>query len=466
MTVPLVHDLFAVDLADLRARFETRGVRTESHRAAHVDHGLLLVHEVDHRVRRLRVELGRVRTDETADIPRERDDRALQPEAQPEVRDVVLARERGGGDLAFDAAHAEAAGHDDAVEAGERALREEALGVVGRDPLDHDLGARRVATVLQRFDDREVRVGQVDVLAHQADVHFLVRGPHALDERTPFREIRLVLVEVQHPAEVGVEAFVVQHERDLVEDLRVDRGDDALGGDVAELRDLLLEPGRDRPVTAAHDRVGLDAPAAQLGDGVLGRLGLLLARRTDVRHERDVHVEDVLPPDLVAELPDRFQERQDLDVADRAADLGDHDVDVVGGERVDARLDLVGDVRDDLHRLTQVLAAAFLREHRLVDRTRGRVRLARERDVDEALVVAEVQVGLALVVGDEHFPVLERVHGAGVDVDVRVELLHRDPQPATLEQSPERRGREALPQTGRNTTGHEDVLGHLADLQT
>ena len=328
-------------------------------------------------MRRLRVELGRVRTDEPADIARERDDRALQPEAQPEIRDVVLARERGGGDLALDAAHAEAAGHDDAVEAGERALGEEAFGVVGRDPLDHDLGAGRVATVLQRFDDREVRVGQVDVLADEADVHFLVGGTHALDERAPLREVGLVLVEVQHPAEVGVEAFVVQHERDLVEDLRVDRGDDALGGDVAELRDLLLEPGRDRPVAAAHDRVGLDAPAAQLGDGVLGRLGLLLPRRTDVRHERDVHVEDVLPPDLVAELPDRFQERQDLDVADRAADLGDHDVDVVGGERVDARLDLVGDVRDDLHRLTQVLAAAFLRQHRLVDRSRGRVRLAR-----------------------------------------------------------------------------------------
>ena len=51
-----------------------------------------------------------------------------------------------------------------------------------------------------------------------------------------------------------------------------------------------------------------------------------------------------------------------------------------------------------------------------------------ERDVDEALVVAEVEVGLALVVGDEHLTVLERVHRPGVDVDVRVELLHRDPQ--------------------------------------
>ena len=32
-------------------------------------------------------------------------------------------------------------------------------------------------------------------------------------------------------------------------------------------------------------------------------------------------------PDFLAELADRFEERQRLDVADRAADLDDHDVD-------------------------------------------------------------------------------------------------------------------------------------------
>ena len=137
--------------------------------------------------------------------------------------------------------------------------------------------------------------------------------------------------------------------------------DDALFGHVAELGDLLLEPRGDRPVGAADDRVGLDAAAAQLGDRVLGRLGLLLARRADERHERDVHVEHVVAADVLAELPDRLEERQDLDVADGAADLGDHDVDVVvGGEREDAVLDLVGDVRDHLHGLAEVRARRSL----------------------------------------------------------------------------------------------------------
>ena len=42
----------------------------------------------------------------------------------------------------------------------------------------------------------------------------------------------------------------------------------------------------------------------------------------------------------------------------------------------------------------------------------------------------DVEVGLGAVVGDEDLAVLERVHRPGVDVEVGVELLHRDPQPA------------------------------------
>src|SRR5918996_1573807 len=72
------------------------------------------------------------------------------------------------------------------------------------------------------------------------------------------------------------------------------------------------------------------------------------------------------------------EERQRLDVADRAADLGDDDVDVVGlGDQADAVLDLVGDVRDDLHGAAEVVAAALLADDRVVDRARGHVRRAR-----------------------------------------------------------------------------------------
>ena len=148
-------------------------------------------------------------------------------------------------------------------------------------------------------------------------------------------------------------------------------------------------------------------------------------------------ITDVVAADVVAELPDRFQVGDDLDVTDGAADLGDDDVDIVGREPFHTRLDLVGDVRDHLHRFAQEVAAPLFLDHRRVDLAGRRVRGAQQRLVDEALVVTEVEVGLAAVVGDEHLAVLEGVQRPRVEVDVRVELAHRHPQTPGLQKSTE-----------------------------
>ena len=256
----------------------------------------------------------------------------------------------------------------------------------------------------------------------------------------------------------------MQGERQLVDVAGVGGVHDRPFLDVAQVRDLALQVVAQRLVAAADDDVGLDAAAAQLGDRVLRRLGLLFPRGADERHERDVHVADVVAPGVLAKLPDGLEEREDLDVTDGAADLGDDHVDVVGDEAADAPLDLVGDVRDDLHRAAEVVTASLGGEHRLVDRSGRGVRRARERFVDEPLVVAEVEIRLTAVVGDEHLAVLERVHRPRVDVDVRVELLHRHPQTTALEQPAEGGGGEALPQGTGHPTGHEDVLRHANSL--
>ena len=188
------------------------------------------------------------------------------------------------------------------------------------------------------------------------------------------------------------------------------------------------------------------------------RLGLELARGGDVGHEREVDVAGVVAADVAAHLADRLEERQRLDVADRAADLDDQHVDALG-RGLDRGLDLVGDVRDHLHRAAEVVAAALLREHRVVDAARGDVVALAHARVAEALVVAEVEIGLGAVVGDVHLAVLERVHRARVDVQVRVELEEGDAQAARLEQRAERRRREALAERREHAARHEDELG-------
>ena len=65
--------------------------------------------------------------------------------------------------------------------------------------------------------------------------------------------------------------------------------------------------------------------------------------------------------------------------------------------------------------------------------------------VDEALVVAEVEVGLGAVVGDEDLAVLVRRHRAGIDVEIGVELLDGDGDAAGFEDAAESRVVMPLP---------------------
>ncbi|MPM92617.1 hypothetical protein SDC9_139752 [bioreactor metagenome] len=122
----------------------------------------------------------------------------------------------------------------------------------------------------------------------------------------------------------------------------------------------------------------------------------------------------------------------------------DDDVDLVAAHPQHLVLDLIGDVRDHLDGVAEVLTAALLGDHRGIDLAGGDVRVGIEVAVEEALVVADVEVGLGAVLGDEDLTVLERVHRAGIHVDVRIQLLHRDAESAGDQKAAETRGGQSL----------------------
>ena len=232
----------------------------------------------------------------------------------------------------------------------------------------------------------------------------------------------------------------LRHRIDVVDVARLDDGGFA---HIAEQRELLALFLRDRPVGAAEQDVGLDADREQFLDGMLRRLGLQFARARDVRHQREVDVDRVVARQFVAELADRLEERQALDVADRAADLHQHEVAVLVAV-ADEVLDGVGDVRDHLDGGAEIVAAPLLGENVLIDAAGGDVVALARRVAGEALVVAEVEVGLGAVVGDEHLAVLVGRHRARIDVEIGVELAQTDLVAARLQQRAERRGSETL----------------------
>ena len=185
-------------------------------------------------------------------------------------------------------------------------------------------------------------------------------------------------------------------------------------------------------------------PRSSLTECCVG-LVLISPGSADDRHQRQMHVDAVAAAELDAQLADRLEKRQRLDVAHRAADLHHAHIRAPGAE-LHAALDLVGDVRDDLHGGAEIVAAALLRDDALVDAPGGEIAVAAGRRAHEALVVPEIKIRLGAVLGDEHLAVLKRAHGARVDVDIRIELDHRDLEAARLENGAERGGGDPLAQ--------------------
>ena len=149
-----------------------------------------------------------------------------------------------------------------------------------------------------------------------------------------------------------------------------------------------------------------------------------------------MNVDRVFARQFVLELADRLEERQAFDVADGAADLDQHEIIfVVAGE--DEFLDRVGDVRNHLNGRAEIIAAAFLGDDVLVDAPGGDVVGLGGRPPGEALVMAEIEIGLGAVIGHEHFAVLIRRHRSGIEVEIGIEFAETDLVPAGLQQGTE-----------------------------
>src|SRR5580698_7713630 len=172
-----------------------------------------------------------------------------------------------------------------------------------------------------------------------------------------------------------------------------------------------------------------------------------------------MHIQHLVAPEFDAHLANGLEKRQRFDVADRAADL--HHANVgISRPHADAVLDFIRDVRNDLNRCAQVIAAPLFRNHALVDSAGRKIAVAPGRGAHEALVMAKIQIGLSAVRGDEYLAVLKRAHGAGIDVDIRIQLDHAYFEAAGLENGAQRCRGNAFTERGNHAAGDKNESIH------
>ena len=189
---------------------------------------------------------------------------------------------------------------------------------------------------------------------------------------------------------------------------------------------------------AQNQNIGLYTDFLQHFHRMLGWLCLQLFCRADIRHISQVYAQCVTAH-FPSELAHGLKIGCRLYVAHGSAYLGYYIVKVAGiAEQLHITLYLVGYMGYYLYRLAQIVATAFLVYNTLVYTAGSDVICPRGLHVGKPFVMPQVEIGLMAVYRNVTFPVLIRVKSAGVNVQVRVELLYGHTVAASLEQARQR----------------------------
>src|SRR5262245_8699962 len=133
---------------------------------------------------------------------------------------------------------------------------------------------------------------------------------------------------------------------------------------------------------------------------MLRGLCLEFTRTWDERHQGQMDIDYVIARQVVAELADRLEIRQALNVANGPANLAEDEIKAIIA-LTDEILDGIGDMGNDLDRCAEVIAPPFARQNILVDATGRGVVVARGWAGGETVIVDECVGGWVGVVVDD-----------------------------------------------------------------
>ena len=271
------------------------------------------------------------------------------------------------------------------------------------DPFHIDLDAVGHATVGQRLLDGFIGILKLHIFADDGDIHLAIGVMNAVGNVLPDAKVRLGrggdVESVQHRL---IQPLFMIGQRRLVDRVQVIGGDHGIGAHIAKQADLGAFLVGNRMFRTTNQHVGRDPDTAQFLDAVLGGFCFQFTRGGQIGQQRQMHENALATRFVLGKLADRLEKGQGLDIADGAADFTEHEINLVLAD-ADEFLDLVGDMRDHLNGLAQIVPTPFFFQHGGIDAPRRNgIRVARS-NAGKTLVVTKVQIGFRTIVRHEYF---------------------------------------------------------------
>ena len=251
----------AVDFGGEAVGFQFHFLRAQPHGAAQIGifvarfHAavfrLPFVNQGDHGVRRFQIEFGGIGAFQPGHVARVFNQRNLHAQANAQIGNAVFAGKLRRLDFAFHAARTETAGHQHRIKFFQAACTV-FFNVFAVDIGNLHIGLRVNARVFQRFGERFVRLGQIDIFAHHRNSGNVFGILNRVDDFFPLSQVGLLHVQLQLLADNRVDALVVQHFGAFVNAVHIVAAHDGALFHVAEQGDFAAFVFRQDAVHAAN----------------------------------------------------------------------------------------------------------------------------------------------------------------------------------------------------------------------
>ena len=311
----------------------------------------------------------------------------------------------------------------------------------------------------------QICIVELYIFSDKSDIHMILEILDTIDHFSPVIQIRFTGLDSEFPAYDLREARIFKHKRCFIQIRKSDVLYDTVFLDVTEVRDFFEYVIFKRLIAAKYKNVRGHSHSLKFLDGMLCGLGLMLIRSVEERHQCHMYEERIVFSDFKGYLSHRLYKGLGFDITHRSAYLrNDHIGICLPADTVDEVLDLIGYMRDYLHRGSQVLAPSLAVQNVPVYSSGCQVRELVKVLIDESLVMSQVQIGLSAVIRNIDLTVLIGTHGSGINVDIGIKFLRCDLQPSRLEKSSKGCCRYSFTEAGDHSACHKYIFCHIVTL--
>ena len=463
MAEPFADDLFLMkEKTGKRTGLDEHILRTQSHGPAKPFDLFLFGKLGNDRVFAVGSKFSGIGARQLQHMPGILDDRNLQSQAYSEKGNTLGADILNTGDFPFNPPFPKAPGNDHPIHLRlvEQVRHVGGVDLCRVDPLHISLHGQVRGGMLDGLVDRGIGVSEGGVLAQDPQSNFVFPGRGDLidvfhpDDSGPVFMLGIhARVQVEYGKHLPVEPLRAECFGDGIDRFPVVHGEHAVHRHVGEHRNFLPDGlGGGVSGTTGYDR-GLDARFHESLDAELGGLGFLLAENVRFQDIGEGDETSGIRTFLIGQFAQGLNKHPVLVIARRAPNLDEDDISgrsirTAGqGEFSQSIFDLAGDMGNNLHIAPEISALPLAIENGSEDLTGCCEILPGEILIQNPLIRPQIHIGFRAVIENENLSMPIGIEGAGVDVEVALQLDGGDGESLVLQQLGEGRAEYPLAQS-------------------